>query len=237
MTYLTWNFHYSLNILKKHVQLKTIIMKIIELFHESVHSVVSNSLRSHGLQHARLPYPSPTPGACSSSCPSSRWCHPTISSSVVLFSSRLQSFPASGSFPMSQFFSSGGHSFGASLLASVLPMKIQDLFPLGLTGCISLQSKALSRVNHSWKASILWHSAFFMVQLWHPYMTTGKTIALTRQTFVGKVIWVVLNWFEFRRLITILRPVSKATCKRYGIQSIEHCTVEAQLKGFWTLPC
>ena len=109
------------------------------------HSFMSNSLQSHGLQHARLPCPSPTPGAYSNSCPSSQWCHPTISSSVVPFSSLLQSFPASGSFPMSQFFTSGGQSFGVSVSASVLPMNIQDWFPLGLTGLI-LQSKGLSRV-------------------------------------------------------------------------------------------
>ena len=93
-------------------------------------SVVSNSLQPHGLQHARLPCPSPTPGACSNSCPPSRWCHPTISSSVVPFSFRLQSFPASRSFPVSQFFASGGQSMGASASASVLPMNIQDWFLL-----------------------------------------------------------------------------------------------------------
>ena len=107
-------------------------------------SVVSDSLQPHGLQHARLPCPSPTPGACSNSCPSSRWCHPTISSSVIPFSSCLQSFPASRPFPMNQFFTSGGQSIGAS--ASALPMNIQDWFPLGLTGLISLQSKELSRI-------------------------------------------------------------------------------------------
>ena len=109
-------------------------------------SVVSNSLGHHGLQHARLSCPSPTPGACSDSCPSSRWCHPTISSSVVPFSSCLQSFPASGSFAMSWLFSSDGQSIGASALASVLHMNIQDWFPLGLTGLISLKSKGLSGV-------------------------------------------------------------------------------------------
>ena len=88
------------------------------------HSVMASSLRPHGLQHARLPCPSPTPGACSNSCPLNRWCHPTISSSVVPFSSCLQSFPASGSFPVSQFFASGGQSIGASASASVLPMNI-----------------------------------------------------------------------------------------------------------------
>ena len=109
------------------------------------HSVVSDSLWSHGLQHARLPCPSPTPGACSNSCPSSQWCHPTISSSVIPFSSCLQSFPPSGSFPMSQFFPSGGQSIGVSASTSVLPMNIQD-WSLGWTGWISLQSKGLSRV-------------------------------------------------------------------------------------------
>ena len=109
-------------------------------------SVVSDSLRLHGLQHTRLPCPSPTPRACSNSCSSSWWCHTTISSSVIPFSSHLQSFPASGSFPMSQFFASGGQSIGVSASASVLPMNIQDWFPLGWTGWISLQSKGLSRV-------------------------------------------------------------------------------------------
>ena len=108
------------------------------------HSVVSYSLWPHGLQHARLPCPSAFPGAYSDSCPSGHWCHPTISSSVVPFSSCLQSFPASGSFPKNQFFVSCGQRIGAS--ASVLPMDIQDWFPLGLTGWISLQSKGLSRV-------------------------------------------------------------------------------------------
>ena len=138
-------------------------------------SVVSDSLRPHGLQHPRLPCPSPTPRACSNSCPLSQWCHPTISSSVFPFSSCLQSFPASGSFPMSQLFKSGGQSIGAS--ASVFPMNIQEWFPLPLTGLI-LQSKGLSRVcsNTSSQASILERSAFFIAQLSHPYMTTGKTI-------------------------------------------------------------
>ena len=109
-------------------------------------SVVSNSLRPHGLQHARPPCPSSTLGACSNSCPSSHWCHTTISFSVILFSSHIQSFPASGSFPMSQFFTSGGQSIGVSASSSVLPMNIQDWFPLGLTGFISLLSRGLSRV-------------------------------------------------------------------------------------------
>ena len=108
-------------------------------------SVVSDSLWPCGLQHARLPCPSPTPGACSNSCPLSWWCHPAISSSVIPFSARLQSFPASGSFQMSQFFTSGGQSIGISASASVLPMNIEDWFPLGWTGWISLQSKGLSQ--------------------------------------------------------------------------------------------
>ena len=110
------------------------------------HSVMSNSSWPHGLQHARRPCPSPTPEACSNSCPLSWWCHPIISSSVVPFSSCLQSFPASGSFRKSQFFASGGQIIGVSASASVVPVKIQDWFPLGWTGWISLQSKGLSRV-------------------------------------------------------------------------------------------
>ena len=109
---------------------------------------MSDSLWPHGLQHARLPCPSSTPRACSNSCPLSQWCHPIISTSVIPFSSSPQSFPASGSFPMSQFFASGGQSIAASASASAseLPMNIQDWFPLGLIGLISLQSKGLSRV-------------------------------------------------------------------------------------------
>ena len=109
-------------------------------------SVMSNSLWPHGLQHASPPCPSPTPRVYPNSCPLSQWCHPTISSSVIPFSSCLQSFPASGSFPMSQLFASGGQPIGVSASASVLPMNTQDWSPLGWTGWISLQSKGLSRV-------------------------------------------------------------------------------------------
>ena len=109
-------------------------------------SVMSDSLQPHGLQHTRLPCPSSTPRDYSNSCLSSRWCHPTISFSVVSFSSCLQSFPASGSFQMSQFFASGGQSIGVSASALVLLMNIQDWFPLGWTGWITLESKGLSRV-------------------------------------------------------------------------------------------
>ena len=123
-------------------------------------SVLSNSLWSRGLQHARLPCPSPTPGACSNSCPLSRWCHPTISSSVIPFSSYLQSCPASGFFPMSQDFTSLDQSIGVS--ASVLLMNIQDWFPLGWTGLISLQSKGLSRVFYN---TTVQKHRFFSAQL------------------------------------------------------------------------
>jgi len=109
-------------------------------------SVMSSSLWPHGLQHARPPCPSPTSRACSNSRPLSRWCRPTISSSVVPFSSGLHSFPASGSFQMSQLFSLGRQSIGVSTSTSLLPMNIQDWFPLGWTGWISLQSRGLSRV-------------------------------------------------------------------------------------------
>ena len=140
-------------------------------------SVMSDSLQPHGLQHARLPCPSPTPEACSNSCPSCRCCHLAISSSVIAYSSHLPSFPASEFFPMSQLFTSGGQSIGASASASVFSMNIQGWFPLGLTGLISLKSKRLKSrpQHHSSKASILWCSAFFMVQLSYPYMTTGKS--------------------------------------------------------------
>ena len=152
---------------------------------------MSASLRPHGLQLTRLPCPSPTPGAYSNSCPSSWWCHPTISSSVIPFSSCFQYFPASGSLPISQFFASDDQSIGASASPSVLPRNIQDWFPLGLTGFISFPVQGTLRSllqHHSSKALILWHSAFFIVQLSHPYMTTGKTMALTIWTFVSKVM-------------------------------------------------
>ena len=142
-------------------------------------SGVSDSLWSHGLQHARLPCPLPTPGACSNSCPSNQWCRPTISSSVIPFSSCLQSFPASGSFPVSQFFTLGGQSNGVSASTSVLSMNIQDWFPLGQTGLISLHSKGLSRVFSNTtvqKHQILQHSAFFIVQLSHPHPSVPSSI-------------------------------------------------------------
>ena len=126
------------------------------------------TLWPHGVQHARLPCPSPTPKVCSNSCLSSWWCHSTISSYIIPFSSRLQLFPASGSFPMSHFLASGGQSIGVSASASVLPMNSLGWFRLVLTGWISLHSKGLFKSllqHHSLKASVLQHSAFFRVQL------------------------------------------------------------------------
>ena len=125
---------------RPHTRLANVLLLLLN------HSVVSDSLRPRGLQHARLPCPSPSPGACSNSCPLNQWCHPSISSSVVPFSSRLGSFPATGSFLMSWLSSSGGQSIGVSVSASVLLMNIQDWFPLGLTGSNSLLFKGLSRV-------------------------------------------------------------------------------------------
>ena len=151
---------------------------------------MSNSLWSHGLQHDKLPCPSPSPGICSNSCPLCRWWHPTISSSVFPFSSCLQSFPASQSFLMSWLFASGPKywSFSFSISPSnefsgLISFRIDWLDLLAVQGTF----KSLLQ-NHSSKASILWHSGFFMVQLSHPYMTTGKTIALTIHIFVGKVV-------------------------------------------------
>ena len=142
-----------------------------------------------GVKHARLPCPSTTPRACSNSCPLSQWCHPNISSSVVPFSC-LQSFPISGSFQMTQLFAWGGQNIGVSASASVLPMNIQDWFPLGLTfffNLLEVQGTLKSLLqHHSLKASILLHSELFRVQFSHPYITTGKTIPLTRRTFVAK---------------------------------------------------
>ena len=162
-----------------------------------------DSLQPHGLHHGRLPYPSPTPSTCSNSSPSCQWCHPTISSSVVPFSSGLQSFPATRSFPMSQFFVSDGQSIGVSASVSVLPMNSQDWSPLRLTALNSLQSKGLSRVFSSTtirKYQFFGAHTSFMVLLSHPYITTGKTIALTIQTFVSKVMSLIFNTLSLSKL-------------------------------------
>ena len=156
---------------------------------------MSDSLQPHGRQHARLPCPLPTPRAYLNSCPLSQWCHPTISFSVVHFCFCPRSFPASGSFQMSQLFTSGSQRIGASAWVSVLLMNIQDWFPLGVDwlDLLAVQGTLKSLPQyHSSKVSVLQHSAFFIVQLSHPYMTTGKTIALTRQTFVDKVVSLLL---------------------------------------------
>jgi len=178
---------------------------------------MSDSLWPHESQHTRSPCPSPTPGVDSDSHPSSQWCHPAISSSVVPFSSCPQSLPASESFPISQLFAWGGQSTGVAALASFLPKKSQGWSPSECTGWISLQSKGLSRVfsnttvqkHYFFGAQLSSHSflhtAFF--QLSHPYMTTGKTIALTRWTFVGKVMSLLFNMLS--RLVITFLPRSK----------------------------
>ena len=159
-------------------------------------SVMSDSLWPHGLQHARPPCPSPIPRVHPNQCPSSRWCHPAISSSVIPFSSCPQSFPASGSFPVSQLFASGGQNIGFSFNISpsdehpgLISFRMDWLDLLAVQGTL----KSLLQ-HHSSKAS-------------HPYMTTGKTIALTRQTFVGKVMSLLFNMLS-RVVITFL-PKSK----------------------------
>ena len=172
-------------------------------------SVVSDSLQPHGLQHATPTCPSPTPGVNSNSCLLSQWCHLTISSAVVPFSSHLQSFPASGSFPVSQFFASGSQSIGVSASASVLPMNIQGWCPLGWTGWISLQSKGLRRVSSNTTAQK--HYILVLSFLYSPTLTSihdyWKTIALTRWTFVGKVMSLLFNVLS--RLVIIFLPSSK----------------------------
>ena len=147
------------------------------------HSVMSNSLWPHGLQYARLPCPSPAPGVCSDSCPLSRWCHPTISTSVIP-SSCLQSFPASGSFPMTWLFASSGQSIGASASASVLLMNVQGWFPLGLTGLIFLLSRGLSKIFSS---IIVRRHQFFSAQ---PFLLSSYHI----HTWLLKKPYLWLDW-------------------------------------------
>ena len=172
------------------------------------HSVMSDSLWPHGLQHARPPYPSPTPAVYANSCPLRRWCHLTISSSAVPFSF-LQSFPASGSFPesvlrikWSKYWSFSFSISPSNEYSGLISFRMDWLDLLAAKGC----HKSLLQL-HSSKASIFWCSAFFMVQLSHPYVTTGKTIALTRRTFVAKIMSLVFNMLS-RSVIAFL-PRSK----------------------------
>ena len=159
------------------------------------HLVMSNSLQLHGLLHTSLPCPSPSPGIFPNSCSLYQWCHPTISSSDALFSFCPWSFPASGTFPQSQLFTSDDQNTGVLAWVSVSPVNIQGWSPLRLTGLIALLSKQLSSLLqlHSSKASTLWYSAFFMVQLSQLCVTTGKTITLTIQSFVSRMMSLVFN--------------------------------------------
>ena len=173
------------------------------------HSVVSNSLQPHGLQHARLPCPSPTPGACSNSCPSSLWCYPTISSSVVSFSSCLQYFAASRAFPESVLHISWPKYwiFSFYICPSNEYSRLVS-FRMGWFDLLAVQETLKSLLqHHSSKASIIQCSAFFMVQLSHPYMTTGKTIALTMWTFVHKVMSLLFHMLS--RYVIAFLPRSK----------------------------
>ena len=228
---------------------------------------MSDSLWPHELQHAMLPFPSLSPGVCSNSCPLSRWCHPTISSSVIPFSSCPQPLPASGSFPMSWLFASGSFDtlhqiIEESASASALPMNIQGWFPLGLIGegngnplwysCLenptdkgafwaTVHGVTKSRTwlrdvthahtccpksfiqHHSSKASILWGSAFIMVQLSHLYLTPGKTIALTIWSFIRKLMSLLFNMlFSF---VMAFLPRSK---------QLYFCDCTHHLQWFWS---
>ena len=193
---------------------------------------MSDSLRPHGLQHARLPCPSPIPGTCSNSHPSSQWCDPTISSSVVPYSFCLQSFPASGSFQRSQCFTWGGKSIGVSVSASVLPMNIQDWFPLGWTGLISLQSKGLSR---DFSNNTVQKHQFFGTKL-SPRGSDGKASVYQCgrpgfNSWVGKIPWR-RKW----QPTPVLLPR-----KSYGWRSVVQATVhgvaksQTQLSNFTSL--
>ena len=196
---------------------------------------MSDFLQPCGLQHTRFPWPSPTLGAYSDSCPWSQWCHLTISSSVVSFSSCLQSFPSSGSFPMSWLFTSGGQSIGSfsfnishsNEYSGLISFRI-DWFDLS-----AVQGTLKSFLqHHSSKPSILHHSAFFMVQFPHPYVTTGKTIALTRQTFVGKVMSLLFNMLS--RLVIAFLPRSKRLLISW-LQSPSAVILEPQNNFFYVV--
>ena len=171
---------------------------------------MSDSLRPHRLKHARLPCPSPTPRAYSNSCPSRQWCHPIISSSVIPFSC-LQSFPASGSFPMSQFFTSGGERIGASASASVLPMNIQDWVPLGWTGLISLLSKGLSRAFSN--TTVQKHQFFSpQLSLWsnshiHTWLLRKNFLSIYQVSSIVPCCW----GYRGENGRSLLRPVDGST--------------------------
>ena len=183
---------------------------------------MSSSLRPHGLQHARLLCPSPSPRACSNSCPFSQWCHPTISSSVVPFSSCLQSFPASGSFPMSQLSASGGQSTGLSASASVLPMNIQDWFPIGLTGLISLQyAYLLLNFSIFFFSKQTSNSLSFLIR--HPLTFCGSMSLFPFPFWVLAVIcynilFLMRLWgLKYKIYIKILRSCTTAALLKTGV--------------------
>ena len=171
------------------------------------HSVMSDSLQPHGLQQARFSCPSPTPRACSNSCPSSQWCYPNISSSVIPFYSCPQSFPASGSFPMSQLFTSGGQTHGnfsfnispSNEYSGLISFRKDWLDLLAIQGTL----KSLLQ-HHSSKSSVLQCSAFLVIHLSHPYMTTRRTIALTIWTLVSRVMSLLLNILS--RFVVVFLP-------------------------------
>ena len=191
---------------------------------------MSDCLQPYELQHARPPCPSPTPGVHLNSCALSRWYHAAISSSVIPFSSCPQSLPASGSFPMCKLFAWDGQCIGVSASASVLLKNTQDWSPLGWTGWISFKAKGLSRVFTNTTVQKHQYFAVFTVQVSHPYMTTGKTIALTRWTFVGKVMSLLLNMLS--RLVITFLPRSKCLLISW-LKSPSAVILEPPKNKFW----
>ena len=213
----------------------------MHLFYSSVQfsrSVVSDSLQPHGLQHARPPCPSPTPGVYPNSCPLSWWCHPTISSYIIPFFSCLQSFPASGSFPMSQFFTSGGQSIGVSASISVLPMNTQDSFRMDWLDLLVVQGTLKSLLqHHSSKASIFWHSAFFIVQLSHYTLVFGRVeICSSKIQSLTEITWLCGSqlavspswWFKCKQRQSI-STTSLIICMRIYSINLETLMILLQL--------
>ena len=195
------------------------------------HSIVSNLLQHHGLQHTRPLHPSPFPRVCWNSCPLSQWCCPTISSSVIHFSSCPQSFRASGSFPISLLFTSGGQRIGASASASVLPMNIQGWFPLGFTGLISLLSKGTLNhhlQHHTLKPLIHQCLAFVMVQLSHPLHHYWKNHSFDYMDLCCKVMSLLFNtlsrsviaFLPRSKHLLILHGIAKQNSKKWNISEI-----------------